>query len=171
MRGRVANALARLVKRFAVSPMSEESTPKVPTIAGLVPVTAIATRDVVSIHAAMPVEQVIDLLVDKYVGCLPVVDEDGCPIGIITKRDLVEPLASRLHPGTPLATAAEIMLPIVLTLEEHATVLQAAAMMARQGVHHVVVVSPKGRLVGVVSSLDIARWLADNDGALAASLQ
>ena len=143
--------------------MSQPILPRVPTIAGLVPVTAIATREVVSIHPDMPVEQVIDLLVDKYIGCLPVVDEDGCPIGIITKRDVVEPLASYLKPGIRPTTAAEIMLPLVLSLDEHATVLQAAAMMARQGLHHVVVVSPKGRLVGVVSCLDVVRWLAVND--------
>jgi CBS domain-containing protein len=141
----------------------QPSTPRFPTIAGLVPVTAIVTREVVSVRPDMPVEQVIDLVVDNYLGCLPVVDEDGCPVGMITKRDLVEPLASHVQPGKPPATAAEIMLPIVLSLDEHATVLQAAAMMARQGTHHVVIVSPKGRLVGVISSLDIVRWLAFND--------
>ena len=56
------------------------------------------------------------------------------------------------------------MLPITLSLEERATVLQASAVMSRQGVHYVVVVSPKGRVVGVVSSLDVVRWLTHNDG-------
>lgn len=143
--------------------------PSIPTIAGLVPITSIMTRDVVCVRVDLSVEQVVDLLVDNYIGCLPVVDEDGCPVGMITKRDLVEPFASRPRPVrcTPLdepATAAMIMLPIVLSIDEHATVLQAAAIMARQDMHHVPVVSPKGRLVGIVSSLDIVRWLARNDG-------
>jgi CBS domain-containing protein len=121
------------------------------------------------VRADLPVEKVVDLLVDNYIGCLPVVDEGACPIGMITKRDLVEPFASRARsvrppPGDDPATAAMIMLPIVLSLDEHATVLQAAAMMARQDMHHVPVISPKGRLVGIVSALDIVRWLARNDG-------
>ena len=148
---------------------SDPAVPRIPTIARLVPVTAIMTRDVVCARADLPAEKVVDLLVDNCIGCLPVVDEDGCPIGMITKRDLVEPFASHARPvrrasGDESATAAMIMLPIVLSIDEHATVLQAAAMMARQAMHHVPVISPKGRLVGIVSSLDIVRWLARNDG-------
>lgn len=147
---------------------SDPDVPGVPTIAGLVPVTTIMTRGIVCVRADLPIEKVIDLVVDDHIGCLPVVDEDGCPIGMITKRDLVEPFASnapgrRASEDEP-ATAATIMLPIVLSIDEHATVLQAAAMMARQDMHHVPVIAPKGRLVGIVSSLDIVRWLARNDG-------
>ncbi len=147
---------------------ADPDMPSMPTIAGLVPVTAIMTRDVMCVRADFPAEQVIDLIVDNYIGCLPVIDEDGCPIGMITKRDLVEPFASQVRlrrvPSDEPATASMIMLPIALSLDEHATVLQAAAAMARQDMHHIVVVSPKGRVVGVVSSLDIVRWLVRNDG-------
>jgi CBS domain-containing protein len=134
-----------------------------PTIAGLVPVTDIMTREVVSASADATLGAVIDLVVGCYLGCVPIVDDDGCPIGMITKRDLVEPLRSG---GTsdPTRTAQDAMLPLAFTLDEHATVAQAAALMASEGLHHVPIVSVKGRLAGIVSSLDIVRWLARNDG-------
>jgi CBS domain-containing protein len=139
-----------------------------PTIAGLVPVTDIMTRDVISVREGHSLAAVIDLVIANYIGCVPIVDEDARPIGMITKRDLVEPLASRAQAGDPTAqTAKDVMLPLAITLGERATVLQAAAIMAIEDLHHIPIVSPKGQLIGVVSSLDIVRWLARNDGVLA----
>ena len=150
--------------------------PGIPTVAGIVPVTDIMTRDVVCAQADLPIKTIIDLLVNNYIGCVPVVDDDGCPLGMITKRDLVVPMANRADTAdeppacwelTP-RTADEVMLPLAFTLDERATVAQAAALMATEDLHHVPIVSAKGRLVGVVSSLDIVRWLARNDGLVPA---
>jgi CBS domain-containing protein len=137
--------------------MREVDYQGIPTVAGLVPVTDIMTRDVVSASPDTPLRAVIDMVVKSYLGCVPIVDEDGCPIGMITKRDLVEQSAVA-------DTADDAMMPLAFTLDERATVAQAAALMASEGLHHVPIVSAKGRLAGIVSSLDIVRWLARNDG-------
>lgn len=150
-----------LIQSFGVtSPPLEKAAP---TIAGLVPVTDIMTRDVICAREDLPIKTVIDLVVKNYIGCVPIVDENGRPVGMITKRDLVEPLAAL---DTALQTAEQVMLPLAITLDEHATVLQAAAIMALEDLHHLPVVSPRGRLMGLVSSLDIVRWLARNDGVI-----
>jgi len=157
--------------------VSGAGTYGVPTIAGLVPIADVMTREVVCVRADLPIEKVIELLIHKYIGCVPVVDEQGSPIGMITKRDLLEQLCCLLTgkptdaavAARPPRTAEEVMLPLALTLNEHATVLQAAAMMALEDLHHIPVLSPKGVVIGIVSSLDIARWLASNDGLLRSS--
>jgi CBS domain-containing protein len=64
--------------------------------------------------------------------------------------------------------ADEVMMPIALVLDETATVAHAAAMMALEDTHHVLVVRETGELVGVVSSKDIVKWLVDNDGLVPA---
>jgi CBS domain-containing protein len=151
--------------------------PGIPTVAGLVPVTDIMSRDVICALADLPIDTLVDLLVNNYIGCVPIVDDDGCPIGMITKRDLIEPMANRTSTAdesptwASLAprTAKEAMLPIALTLDDRATVAQAAALMAAEDLHHVPIISAKGRIVGVVSSLDIVRWLARNDGLVSSS--
>ena len=48
----------------------------------------------------------------------------------------------------------------------HASVAHAAAMMSLEDIHHVAIVADSGLLLGVVSSIDIVRWLAANDGLL-----
>jgi CBS domain-containing protein len=55
------------------------------------------------------------------------------------------------------------MMPLAMTLDEHATVAHAAAMMATEDMHHVIVVSDHAQLVGVVSTKDITNWLVEND--------
>jgi len=156
------------------APVRGAETSGFPTIAGMVPVTDIMTRDVVCAGGDLPTASVIDLVVNQYIGCLPIIDDNERPVGMITKRDLVEPLANRVATAeeTPAwcdiapKTAGELMLPLAFTLDEHATILQAAAMMALEDLHHVPVVSMKGKLIGVVSSLDIVRWLVKNDGLM-----
>jgi CBS domain-containing protein len=157
-----------------VATVAEAVSPSVPTVAGLVPVTAIMTRDVICVHRNVEIEHVIDLVVRHYVGCIPVVDRANHPVGMITKRDLVAQLACVLGNETsdsharPLAiellprTAEEIMLPLAITLDESSTVAHAAALMTHEGFHHLPVVS-KGHVIGIVSSLDIVRWLSRND--------
>lgn len=51
-----------------------------------------------------------------------------------------------------------------IALKEDSSVSAAAATMAREGLERVRVVCSLGKLVGVVSALDIMRWLAEQDG-------
>jgi CBS-domain-containing membrane protein len=130
---------------------------RAPTIADHVPVTAIMTRDIVCGRAELSVGALKDLLVNNHIGCVPIVDDRGRPKGIVTKLDLVDRAMSAL-------TAAEVMMPLAITLNTRATIAHAAAMMAVEDFHHVMVVGADHVLVGVVSTMDIVRWLARNDG-------
>ena len=133
----------------------------VPTIADRVPVTEIMTREVTTASRALDRDAIAGLMVRNHIGCIPVVEDVGRPVGMITKLDLVEQaLATALAP----ATAEDLMMPLALTLGERATVAHAAAMMASEDIHHVPICDDTGRLVGIVSSMDIVRWLAKNDG-------
>jgi CBS domain-containing protein len=64
----------------------------------------------------------------------------------------------------PHVTARDIMMPFVLRLPESAAIDEAAALMAVEGVHRIMVTSPSNEVVGVVSALDVLRWLAERDG-------
>jgi len=138
--------------------MRNEQAERVPTIAGLVPITQIMSERLVTARPEMPVGDLIQMLRTQHVGCVPIVNEAGRPMGIVTKLDVVE----CLNDGR--ATARELMMPLAMSLESHATVGQAAALMSKEDIHHVLVVDEDRRLIGVVSALDIARWLARNDG-------
>jgi CBS domain-containing protein len=67
--------------------------------------------------------------------------------------------------GVQESLGADVMpTPHGFTLKEDASVSAAAATMAREGLQRVRVVCSLGKMVGVVSALDIMRWLAEQDG-------
>lgn len=133
-------------------------------------------RDLVCARPDLEIEAVIGLIVRHHLGCIPVVDEERRPVGMITKFDIVEqldayaqsPANGRPYPFelTP-RTADEVMMPIALTLQETSSVADAALMMTCEDTHHVLVVSQTGTLVGVVSSKDIVKWLVRDAGRVA----
>ena len=132
-------------------------------------------RDLVCARPDLDIQAVIGLIVQNHFGCIPVVNDQRRPIGMITKFDVVEQLNAFLRSassGSPLPidlaarTAGEVMMPIALTLQEASTVADAASMMTCEDLHHVLVVSRTGALVGVVSSKDIVTWLVRNDGLM-----
>jgi CBS domain-containing protein len=139
---------------------------KVPTIAGSIPACRIMSRDVICAREDLDLAALTDLIVGRHIGCIPIVDERGHPLGMVTKLDLVEQLLAGRDPDPPPLSivASQVMMPLALTLDEHSSVAHAAAMMAIEGVHHVPIVADSGCLIGVVSTMDIVRWLAENDG-------
>jgi CBS-domain-containing membrane protein len=58
----------------------------------------------------------------------------------------------------------EVMTPVTLAMPEHASIARASALMAYEGVHRVVVVDVSGAVIGLVSPIDVLRWLAQKDG-------
>jgi CBS domain-containing protein len=47
------------------------------------------TRHVLTVEAATSIEEAARLLIRQRIGCLPVVDREGVPIGIVTETDLL----------------------------------------------------------------------------------
>ena len=54
-----------------------------------VEVAEVMTRDVVAVKEATPLSEAARKMVEHKVGCLPVVDDDGTMIGLITETDLL----------------------------------------------------------------------------------
>jgi len=137
----------------------------VPTIADTVPATWIMTRTVICAREDLEVSKLMELMVEHHIGSVPVVDSNGRPVGMVTKLDVVEyAIAARDPEGPSTTTVSRMMMPLALTLDVHATVAHVAAMMAIEDVHHVPIVAEDGTLVGMISTMDIVRWLASNDG-------
>ena len=140
-------------------PVQSRPVPRAPTLADRIPVSEVMTRDIVCARPDLGVPALTRLLLENHIGCIPIVDDRGRPRGIVTKLDLVE----RTTPGI---VAADVMMPLAITLSLHATIAHAAAVMALEDFHHVMIVDGEGALCGIVSTMDICRWLARNDGFL-----
>jgi CBS domain-containing protein len=132
------------------------------------PIRHVMSHHLVCARPDLDVATVVSLMVERRIGCLPIVDERRHPIGVITKFDLVEQLDAAMHLsacGCPLPadlkvqTAEDVMMPIAIALDEHASIAHASLMMISEDTHHVLVVASNGTLVGVVSALDVVRWV------------
>ena len=155
-----------------------------------VTVGELMVRDVVCVRPDTSIEELRSILLEKGISGVPVVDRDGRLVGVVSKTDLVreaqdtgdetEDKSARLHarsedgydvdlgPGfhaedIPEGTVAEIMTPYALALPTRATILQAAAIMAYEGVHRLVVVDDQD-IVGILTATDVLGWLAREFG-------
>lgn len=148
----------------------------------LTPVETIMTRKVTTVTADTSVEALVELMLSEGLSRIPVVDEAGRPIGMVAKTDLVEDQFEHTEDADPeqpkvqgkrgvryqldglsavrLSTVGELMTDSAVTLTAGATIKDAARAMSLQNLHGLPVVDSAGKLVGVVSTLDIVAWVS-----------
>ena len=143
----------------------------------------IMTSDLVTVATGMSVTDAAHLMAERRIGALPVVDDGGDLIGLVTEGDLIMQDAkvhfpTYLHllggyifyPGSTErfesdlkkavgATVGDVMTAEPLTVDASATVEDVATLMAERDVSRLPVLRD-GKLVGIVSKGDIVRMLA-----------
>jgi CBS domain-containing protein len=118
----------------------------------LAPLRSVLARPPVSCPPDAPVRQVLMTMRTEHIGSMVIVDGDRVPIGILTTVDVLERIAApQANVDAPVSS---LMTPMPATLEEDATLADAAILMARRGIRHIVV-TRDGRLCGVVSERDL----------------
>lgn len=142
----------------------EESAPASSIVASLnalarSDVASIMTKSVICVTPAWTLRELMVLLVDGDMGGVPVVDDEWRAIGIISKSDVVRYVLE--HGSVEAATVADCMLPLAMTVSPTTAIARAAALMAWEGIHRLPVCGPRGEVVGIVSTLDIARFVAE----------
>lgn len=151
---------------------NDEGFPYHKPIPDRVSLRTIMSPNLICARPELEISAVVALMTRHHVGCIPVVDERRRPVGVITKFDVCEQLDAAMQAAAcdrPLPddlaarTAEDVMMPLALTLDEHATIAHAAAMMMSEDTHHVLVVDRDDVLVGVVSAKDIVGWVVAHD--------
>ena len=132
-------------------------------------------RNVVSISSSATIRQAAALVVERHIGLLPVVDEQGKPIGVVRLGDLLSlelPDFFKLLPDldfvhdfgaveTKRPSPEELDRPVTTLLqprifvEETCGLLRAYALMLKHNLHDLPVVSEDGTLAGIASRVDI----------------
>lgn len=106
----------------------------------------------VTVSPDTPVEEALQLMHQRRLGSMPVVDDAGAVLGILTRYDI---LGRITLPRLPLQTPiGEVMTRPVRTLGVADTALDAALLMSQHGIRHVPV-TDGGRLKGIVSERDL----------------
>ncbi len=120
----------------------------------------IMTRNVVTAQASMSLPQVAALMRDGDMGAIPVVDETGKLLGIVTDRDIViRALATGLDPNA--TTVDSVMTTEIYSARPRDFVFEAIRLMREKQVRRVPVVDEDGKLQGILAMADIALEMED----------
>jgi CBS domain-containing protein len=132
-------------------------------------------RNVISIHAGASIREAAAIFVKKHIGLLPVVNEEGKPIGVIGLRDLLSlelpdfvsfiadvdfvhdfgAVETTRPPAETLDKSVKTLMIHPITVEEGAGLLRTYALMLQHNLHDILVVSREEKLIGVASRVDI----------------
>ncbi len=116
-----------------------------------IPMEDITIKDPVTVNASDRLEDVLYTMVDKGAGFIPVVDEDGNVVGIITEHDLVKHLREK-KVGV---TVAEVMSKYVIGVKSSQELIDAMKLMAEYGFRRLVVFGDNDKLEGMITAKDI----------------
>lgn len=133
----------------------------------------IMTAPPVSVSTDTPVSDIVRLLLRAQFNAVPVVDESDRPVGIITQGDLVrkadmplrlgllddavDDIVAQFYERAAAMGARDVMTAPVRTVRSDETVLRTVELMNRHGLKRLPVTDETGRLVGVITRLDVIR--------------
>jgi len=117
------------------------------------PVRLIITKNVVSVKTSAKISDAIELMKEKNLGGLPVVDEENHVRAIITERDIANLLANRIS-GVKVA---QLMSERVVTALPKTTIFEAEKTMTTQGFRRLPIISD-GKVIGIITTMDVIRF-------------
>lgn len=140
------------------------------------------SRDVVTIDASDTIHEALVVMGENRVSALPVVDSKQHCVGILSTSDLVDMtrdvddellqlesidpnslrfLLERLTHSLGGESVQSFMSEVVVSVDIETTIARAAREMLRNRVHHLPVLSDRGLLIGIISSMDLLAEFAD----------
>jgi CBS domain-containing protein len=144
-------------------------------------VSDVMTKAVVTVGTRTPLKDVARLMVKRRVSGMPVVDEDGSVLGVVSEGDIIAKERGRLGQRSLLEhllevngadhkhdarDAADAMTSPAVTIRPNRSVGEAAALMLDRCVNRLPVVDKDGKLVGIVTRADLVRAFVRDDEAI-----
>ena len=141
-------------------------------------VADVMTRTVVVVPGSAPFKQVVRAMREYRVSALPVTDPDGLIVGVVSEADMIlreDPAVLEPHffeghtrrderRKAEALVARDLMTAPPVTVGPQASVADAARLMHERRVKRLPVVDLEGRIVGIVSRMDLlAEFLRDDD--------
>ncbi len=138
-----------------------------------IPVRDVMTKRVVTAKKNTEIKEVAGLLSENRISGMPVVDDNGKVIGVVSEADILVAAGikreNRLkdilrylsgETVTPVkkgTTAGEVMTSPVITIGPDADIREAARIIDKKRIKRLPVVDSEGRLLGIISRADIIR--------------
>jgi CBS domain-containing protein len=141
-------------------------------------VADVMTRTVVVVAGSAPFKEVVRAMREYRVSALPVTDPDGLVMGVVSEADLMlreDPsvLESHFFEGharreerrkAEASIARDLMTTPAVTIGPQAPIAEAARLMHERAIKRLPVIDLEGRIVGVVSRVDLLAEFLRDDG-------
>ena len=133
----------------------------------------LCNRLVARVERSTSVVQAAQVMRDRHVGCLVVVDETGAGplvVGILTDRDIVmSVVAAEIDPAT--LRVEDVMTSDVVSGLEQDSLLDLLGVMRRKGLRRVPITTPEGCLVGLIALDDLLEIVAEELRTMVLAIQ
>ncbi|GAA4711761.1 CBS domain-containing protein [Phytohabitans rumicis] len=133
----------------------------------------VMTKDVVTVREQTPYREIVDVLTARHVSAVPVVDDVGRVLGVVSEADLLYKIETDGRPEprrvfesrrrqsarakAGAMTAAGLMTTPAVTAPSHTLIPAAARTMDAQQVKRLPVINDLGRLIGIVTRGDLLK--------------
>jgi CBS domain-containing protein len=118
-------------------------------------IARIMTRPVTTCHQTDTLEHAVQLMWDRDIGFLPVVDDLGMLVGVVTDRDACM-AAMMQHLPLDALSVPVAMNKHVVTCRDDDTAERAAELMAKHKIRRIPIIDDDDRPVGVLALNDLA---------------
>lgn len=139
--------------------------------------------DLLTVTPSTPLSEAVKLLVDRHISGLPVINDEGKLVGVISESDLMwreqgieQPpymifLGGVIYFKNPLTydrdlhkalgqTVGEVMTPHAISISADTTLPEAARIMHDKKIHRLPVVDENNHPIGIITESDIVRAIA-----------
>lgn len=139
-------------------------------------VKEIMVKNVTSISPETAASEALDLLENKQISGLPVIDKEGKLVGMFTEKDIlsymlpsyIEKVGRFIYEENPKSTkrkfmelskikVSQIMRKDVVTTSEDTTICEVARIMLTQKARRIPVIDKVGKVLGIVARCDILK--------------
>lgn len=140
-------------------------------------------RELITVKPSTPLSEAVKLLVDRHISGLPVIDDDGKLVGVISESDLMwreqgleQPpymifLGGVIYFQNPLTydrdlhkalgqTVGEVMTPHAISISADTPLPEAARILHEKKIHRLPVVDDRNHPIGIITESDIVRAIA-----------
>jgi len=116
------------------------------------------SRKLESIEVTATLQEAAKMMTNKDISSLIIVDKYNIHLGLVSERDIVRKGCSREDVNIKSIRVSEIMSSPLITINHKSSPQEAAELLVKNKIRHLLVVDDKGKRIGIITPMDFTRY-------------
>jgi len=116
------------------------------------------SRKLESIEITATLQEAAKMMTNKDISSLIIVDKNNIHLGLVSERDIVRKGCSREDVNIKSVRVSEIMSSPLITINHKSSPQEAAELLVKNKIRHLLVVDDKGKRIGIITPMDFTRY-------------